>query len=62
MNEIDRIANFKNSESPEGPRIKITISGVDNPEDVLQKTMEIMNAIAQYAYSNNWPLWNILIY
>lgn len=55
MNEIDRIANFKNSESAEGPKMKITISGVDNPEDVLQKTIEIMNAIAQYAYSNNWP-------
>jgi hypothetical protein len=53
--EIKRINNYNNGEFHSGASIYITVTNLEDPEAVLQKTKEVMLAISQYAYTNEWP-------
>ena len=55
MKEIDRIENYTNGQLLNKPKLILKIRNIDNPDEVLRKTKEIMKLISQYAYTNDWP-------
>ncbi|OPC01935.1 hypothetical protein BAS10_18500 [Elizabethkingia meningoseptica] len=55
MKEIERIETNVKGEVPDTTKMVITIKNVTNPQRVLDNTKEIMKAVSQYAYTNNWP-------
>lgn len=50
--ELKRIVNNNNGEIPETTKIVIRVKNVDNPDEVLSNTKEIMRAISQFAYTD----------
>lgn len=54
--EIKRITNNNKGEWPNGPKILLKAHKVKEPQKVLDKTKEVMLAVSQYAYTNQWPL------
>jgi hypothetical protein len=53
--ELKRIEYNNNGELPKRAKIVIMVSGIDNPQEVLDNTKVIMKSISKYAYTDNWP-------
>lgn len=53
--EIKRITNNNKGEWPKGPKILLKAHKVKEPQKVLDKAKEVMLAVSQYAYTNQWP-------
>lgn len=53
--EIKRINNNNKGELPKGPKILLKAHKVIQPQKVLDNTKEVMLAVSQYAYTNQWP-------
>ncbi|HEX8562686.1 MAG TPA: hypothetical protein VF676_06880 [Flavobacterium sp.] len=62
--ELKRIEEHNNGELPESTTLAISVTGVKNPEAVLNRTKEVMTAISQYAYATEWPSdeeWKVIL-
>ncbi|WP_452219952.1 hypothetical protein [Lacinutrix salivirga] len=53
--EVKRINDYNKDEYPTGPKIIMMAHNVENPEQVLAKTKEVMLAVSQFAYTDDWP-------
>lgn len=53
--ELKRIEDNNNAEFPEKTKIIISVRNVQNPENILNRTKEIMKAVSQFAYTDQWP-------
>ncbi|MBL7730357.1 MAG: hypothetical protein JNM88_04200 [Chitinophagaceae bacterium] len=55
MNELQRIDAFNTGEVPEKTKILITVTDVNNPSTVLQKTKDVIKPIASRGFTKKWP-------
>ncbi len=53
--ELKRINKNNNGEVPSTTKIIVRAKNVQNADQVLARTKEIMKCISQYAYTNTWP-------
>jgi hypothetical protein len=53
--ELSRIEENTKGATPNGTKLTISVNNIQNPKEVLEKSIEIMKCISQFAYTNQWP-------